>query len=444
MLARVLVVETDPLQRETLAMSLSLEGYQPILAENAEEAFAALRSRPIDLVLCALENCDADGRELMPRLARHEPHLPIILTAEADRLKLAEAAIERGAYGALQKPVERADLVLLLQRAHELKRLQALNNSLRGESERSVGHPIVAASEPMIELLENLERATDHGGPVLMIGESGTGKAAIARVLHEQSGRGHAPFVRVDCRAWSNRVTQHENQPRDQAMGQLGHLWSAAAGGTLYLEAVQSIPLEDQSQLFDNLRARIRSSRSEDPAFQAMDVQVLASASPDLQSEIEAGRFSRELAGALSGLILRVPPLRERRQDIPLLVDHFVERLAPELAPHVRGVGEEALAQLTQYPCPGNVRELESVMTRAMMLSTEERITLLALPGDLSDHNPSSDSATSLKSARRIFETEMIRSALRATGGNRTHAAKHLEISHRALLYKLKEYGIRD
>ena len=444
MLARVLVVETDPLQRETLAMSLSLEGYQPILAENAEEAFTALRSRPIDLVLCALENRDGDGRELMPQLARQEPNLPIILTAEADRLKLAEAAIERGAYGALQKPVERADLILLLQRAHELKRLQALNNSLRGESERPGDHPIVAASEPMIELLENLERATDHGGPVLISGESGTGKAAIARVLHAQSGRGHAPFVRVDCRAWPNRVSENEDQPRNQATDPIGHLWSAAAGGTLYFEAVQSVSLEDQSQLFDALRTHIRSSRSEDPAFQAMDVRVLASASSDLQSEVDAGRFSRPLADALSGLILRVPPLRERRQDIPLLVDHFVERFAPELAPHVRGVGEEALAQLTQYAWPGNVRELESVVTRALILSKEERITLLALPGDLSDRDPRSDSTNSLKSARRTFETEMIRSALRATGGNRTHAAKHLQISHRALLYKLKEYGIRD
>ena len=452
MLARVLVVESDVLQRETLAMSLSLEGYRPVLAEGAAEALACLRTQAIDLVLCSLESHDENGRELMPQLARMVPTLPIILTADADRTKLASAAIERGAYGALQKPVERAELVLLLQRAYDLKRLRSNNRSLRCEVERQLDYPIVAASEPMIELLEIVDQATDHSHPVLITGEPGAGKESIARVLHVQSGRGHAPFVVLDCRSLTEERLLEELSEPCEILGipsTTPGFQSMAAGGSLYLDHVTALSLEVQACLLRSLQEQARPKRNEDPLQQSLDVRWIASTPEDIHTETEEGRFRRDLAECLGATHLKVPPLRERKRDLPLLLDHLVGQWGPRLAPKNRGFAEDALTHLSHYSWPGNLRELESVVTRTLTLTREERITRISLPGDLLDEragevaDPSSQSF-SLKAARKAFETEVIRTALRANDGNRTHAAKQLKISQRALLYKIKEYGIRD
>ena len=449
MLASVLVIEKDVLQRETLAMSLSLEGYRPILADSAEEAWDCLKTQAIDLVLCSLDIQDDSGRELMPRLARWAPALPIILTAEADRTKLASAAIERGAYGALQKPVERAELVLLLQRAHELKQLNSKNASLQKEVERQLDYPIVAASEPMIELLEVVEQATDETDPVLITGESGTGKESIARILHAQSGRGHAPFIVVDCRALSKNLSFQTGFESSRPVSESIYAESNAVGGTVYLDEVTALSLEAQTQLLESLRDNARTKRNQDPLQRSADIRWMASTSENMEQSIERGLFCRDLAQALAGIRLNVPSLRERQHDLPLLVDHLVRQWAPRLAPGLRGFSEDALTHLSHYSWPGNLRELESLVTRTLTLTREERITRVSLPGDLLDENygevtdPTRPSF-SLKASRKAFETEVIRTALRANNGNRTHAAKRLKISHRALLYKIKEYGIRD
>ena len=449
MLASVLVIEKDLLQRETLAMSLSLEGYRPILADSAEEAWMSLRTQAIDLVLCALDFQDDEGRELMPRLARWAPALPIILTAEADRTKLASEAIERGAYGALQKPVERAELVLLLERAHELKQLRSKNGSLQKEVERQLDYPIVAASEPMIELLEIVEQATDESDPVLITGESGTGKESIARVLHAQSGRGHSPFVVVDCRSLSKDLSFQAACESSKTASESVHAESTAAGGTIYLDQVTALSLEAQAELFEYLRENTRNTRSPDPLQRSRDIRWMASTSEKIEQAIERGLFHRDLAQALGGIRLNVPPLRERQQDLPLLVDHLIRQWTPRLAPGLRGFSEDALTHLSHYSWPGNLRELESLVIRTLTLTRVERITRISLPGDLLDEHsgevsdPNSPSF-SLKASRKAFETEVIRAALRANNGNRTHAAKQLKISHRALLYKIKEYGVRD
>lgn len=449
MLARVLIVENDVLQRETLAMSLSLEGYQPILADGAEQAWACLQTQAIDLVLCSLDIQDDSGRELMPRLARWGPTLPIILTAEADQTKLASAAIERGAYGALQKPVERAELVLLLQRAHELKQLHSKNRSLQKEVERQLDYPIVAASEPMIDLLEIVEHATDQSDPVLITGESGTGKESIARVLHAQSGRGRAPFFVIDCRSLSKDLPLQAAFESSRPVSESVDAESTVSGGSVYLDQVTALCREAQTQLLEYLRENARTRRNQDPLQKSVDIRWMASASENFEKTVETGLFRRDLAEALSGVRVNVPSLRERRQDLPLLVDHLVRQWAPRLAPSLRGFSEDALTQLSHYSWPGNLRELESLVIRTLTLTREERITRVSLPGDLLDerYGEVSDPASpafSLKASRKAFETEVIRAALRANNGNRTHAARQLKISHRALLYKIKEYGIRD
>ncbi|MCH2186609.1 sigma-54 dependent transcriptional regulator [Myxococcota bacterium] len=449
MLARVLVVENDALQRETLAMSLSLEGYRPILAESPEDALRCLETQAIDLVLCSLEIQDVNGRELMPALTRWAPTLPIILTADADRTKLASAAIERGAYGALQKPVERAELVLLLQRAQDLKQLHSRNRSLEREVERQLDYPIVAASEPMIELLEIVEQATDQSDPVLITGESGTGKESIARVLHAQSGRSHAPFLFVDCRSLSDEPFFEEALAPSSRTSESADAPSSAAGGSIYLDQVAALSLEAQARLLELLQKNVRNRRNQDPLQQSTDIRWMASSSDDLDKAIETGRFRRDLADALGPIRLDVPSLRERQPDLPLLVDHLFRQWGPRLAPRLRGFSEEALAHLSRYSWPGNLRELENLVLRTLTLTREERITRVSLPGDLLDEgfgqvaDPDSPSF-SLKTARKAFETELIRTALRVNNANRTHAAKQLKISHRALLYKIKEYGIQD
>jgi two-component system response regulator AtoC len=285
---------------------------------------------------------------------------------------------------------------------------------------------------------------------VLITGESGTGKEVLARAVHAQSPRRNEAFVAVNCGAIPETLLEselfgHAKGAFTGADRARRGLLLEADGGTLFLDEIGELPTALQVKLLRVLQEEeVRPLGDSKP--RAIDLRVIAATSRDLEAEVRAGRFREDLFYRLNVVRLDVPPLRERPKDISLLVDHYFAHFRAALGKPLRGIADDALDRLVRYAWPGNVRELENVIERAVILADGDRLTLRELPENVV--RPGAAEAASqdlcLRRARRSLEADLIQRALRATGGNRTHAARLLEISHRALLYKIKEYGIRD
>jgi len=451
---RVLIVDDDDALRESLELLLAEEGYEAIAARGAEEALRIAERGAIDVVLCDLRMPGTDGFELLPQLARKLPGATLLLMSAYGSAELAIEALKRGAYDYLAKPFAPSELLLAIRKAKERERLRRANQLLRRDVQRAIGErPIVAASPVMIGVLETLERAAEFKSTVLLTGESGTGKEVLARAIHAQSPRRDEAFVAVNCAAIPENLLESElfGHARGAFTGAdraRRGLFVEAHGGTLFLDEIGELPVALQAKLLRVLQEEEVRPVGESKS-RSVDVRVIAATVRELEGDVASGRFREDLFYRLNVMRVHVPPLRERREDIPLLLDHYLAQFRESLGRPVREIGDEALAKLTGYRWPGNVRELANVIERAVILASGEQITLRELPTELvstAGAAPDSFAANdfSLRRARRAAESELIRSALRATEGNRTHAAKLLGISHRALLYKLKEYGIRD
>jgi two-component system response regulator AtoC len=397
----------------------------------------------------------------MPQISRLIPGIPIILMSTHGTEDLAVEAIGRGAYDYLSKPFQPAEIRLTLRKAHEREELRRKNDLLKRDMSRSVGErAIVAASDCMIALLELLERTAAYKSTALITGESGTGKEVIARAIHAQSPRRNAPFIAINCGAIPENLLEselfgHAKGAFTGASRAKRGLFAEADKGTLFLDEIAELPTSLQMKLLRAIQEEEIRPVGETKS-QEIDVRVIAATARNLEKEIAEGRFREDLFYRLNVVRLEIPPLRERQQDIPLLVDHFLSRLREELGKNIRSVSDEALECLVSYSWPGNVRELENMIERAMILTDGDSIEVAALPRAIQAHDSSparkklagdfgpEAESFALKPARQLFEAGFIRQALAHTNGNRTHAAKLLEISHRALLYKIKDYGIRD
>ena len=457
MLNRILIVDDDEALRESLEMILSAEGYSILLAESGERALEIVEDQDVDAVVCDLRMPGLDGFDVLPQIARKRPGIPIILMSAHGTDDLAVEAIQRGAYDYLAKPFQPAEIRLTLRKAQEREALRKRSELLERDMSRELGErAIVAASDRVIELLELMERTAAYKSTVLITGESGTGKEVFARAIHAQSPRRDAPFVAVNCGAIPENLLESElfghvkGAFTGASRGRRG-LFLEAHHGTLFLDEIAELPPSLQVKLLRAIQEEEIRPVGESKTHQ-VDVRVLAATARNLEAEIEAGRFREDLFYRLNVVRLEVPPLRERREDIPLLVDHFLGHFRVKLGKSVRRVSDEALESLVGYAWPGNVRELENMIERAVILSDGETLERTALPASLESSRSEADSGTgseapidfSMKRARQRCEADLIRRALRETDGNRTHAAKLLEISHRALLYKIKDYGLKD
>jgi two-component system response regulator AtoC len=452
---RILIIEDDEALRESLQLTLAAESYEAVTASGGAEALGLVETSTFDVVLCDLRMPGLDGLELLPQLARRMPGATLILMSAFGTADLAIEAMRRGAYDYLAKPFTPSELLLVIRKARERERLRRANHMLRREIHRAVGdRPIVAASPSMIAVLELLERAAEFKSTVLLTGESGTGKEVLARAIHAQSPRRDEAFVAVNCAAIPETLLEselfgHAKGAFTGADRARRGLFVEADGGTLFLDEIGELPSPLQAKLLRVLQEEEVRPVGESKS-RRVDVRVIAATARDLESDVAGGRFREDLFYRLNVVRVQVPPLRERREDTPLLLDHFLARFRDLLGRPVRALTDEALEKLLAYRWPGNVRELENVMERAVILAEGERIGLRELPANVvlpegsGTREEAAPSDFSLRSARRSAETELIQRALRATGGNRTHAARLLQISHRALLYKLKEYGIRD
>ncbi|MEN8183429.1 MAG: sigma-54 dependent transcriptional regulator [Myxococcota bacterium] len=448
---RILIVDDDPGLRESLELVLAAEGHPVIGAENASAALEVLQQAPVDLVLCDLRMPGMSGMELLPELVRRLPAATVIMMSAYGSADLAIEAMKRGAYDYITKPFAPSEVLLTIRKARERERLRRSNQLLRREVQRGE-RPIVAASEGMIRVLEVVERAAEFKATVLLTGESGTGKEVLARAIHAQSGRREEAFVAINCGAIPETLLESElfGHSRGAFTGAdraRRGLFVEADGGTLFLDEVGELAPSLQVKLLRVLQEEEVRPLGESKSFQ-VDVRVIAATARDLEVEVAEGRFREDLFYRLNVVRVPVPPLRERREDVPVLVDHLVARARQTLGKPIRDVADDALTRLLAYSWPGNVRELENVIERAVILAEGDRITLRDLPENVVSPQvrPGTLGAgdLSLRRARKALEADLIERALRATGGNRTHAARLLEISHRALLYKIKEYGVRS
>jgi two-component system response regulator AtoC len=454
MTTRILVIDKDPALRECLELAFSDDQLQLVVADSASEALHRIDEFPVDVVLADVAIPGLDDHELFPQLAQRLPNVALIAVTSGDPAEPLEPAVARCAYDVIARPIEPAALVPVLRRARERERLIRRSELLRRDIRRATGdQPIIAASEPMIELLEQMERIAGFKSSILLVGEPGTGKEGLARALHAQSPRRGQPFVALHCGTTSEAVIAGQLLGHGPGAG-LGSgsarrgLAAEADGGTLYLDEIGALSNETQGKILQIVRDEEYQPIGESKT-KRVDVRVIAASSRDLAGDVAVGRFLPELHDRISAHRLEVPPLRNRRKDIPLLFDHYLAHYRNSLGRSVNSITDDALERIVQYSWPGNNRELQNLVERAVMRAEGTRIVAKDLTQELADApiESSDDSRTldfALRPARKAFESEVIRRALLATDGNRTHAAKLLDISHRALLYKIKEFRIRD
>ena len=453
---RILIIDPDENSREQAefaATGLPLELVEFKRVPTAALAVAYLRCVDVDVVLCDRRVEGLDGFDIVHQIKDRLTDGAVILTGGGDPEALAEEARTRGAYDCLVRPIRASEFLLALTRVRDrVRRSRKLLNLNRQLEQTERERAIVAASEPMIQALESMEKAAEFNCPALLRGEPGTRKYLMAQAIHAQSARNAGPFIPLDCAQPREAALKHElfgSIPKPGRARTHAHrgLLAQAEGGTLFLRRVENLVPEVQTGLLRIIEENELWNESERKARQ-VDVRIVAGTSQDLAQWVADGRFDETLYERLTALSIDIPPLRHRKADIPLLIDQFLAHLQEVLGKNVGRVSTEALERLCDYPWPGNVRELRNAVEHAAILSGEEGITLAHLPSTLA-HARGTQFAESgedfaLKPARQAFEAQIIQRALAATDGNRTRAASLLAISHRSLLYKLKAYGIRD
>jgi two-component system response regulator AtoC len=362
--------------------------------------------------------------------------------------------MKAGAYDYVQKPFKPDEVVLTLRKAEERESLRRENRALRDEIRKEHRFEDILAKSPrMQEIFRTITKIADYKTTILVTGESGVGKELVARAVHHRSSRRGGPFVPVNCGAIPENLLEselfgHKKGAFTDAVHDRRGLFEEATNGTLFLDEIGELPLALQVKLLRVLEdERIR--RVGDTKDVQVDVRIVAATHRDLTAETKAGRFREDLFYRLNVLHIHCPPLRDRREDIPLLIDHFLARNNVRLGTRIRGLDTEARRLLYEYAWPGNVRELENTIERAMVLAESEQIVATDLSERIREARDPvqlqlASGELSVKKTMRIIEEILIRRALQKTKGNRTRAAEVLEISHRALLYKIKDYEITD
>ncbi len=451
----ILVVDDDPAMRHVLSVILTDHGWDARAVASAPDALRELEARDCDLVLTDVRMPGMDGLQLLREIQRLRPDLTVIVMSAYGAQEAAIEAMKAGAYDYLSKPFKRDEVVLVIRKAEERERLARENRRLRAElAEGYRPEHLVGSSAAMQEVVRQVRKIAPQKVTVLLHGESGTGKELVARMIHELSPRASFPFVAVNCGAIPGELLEselfgHVRGAFTDAVRTKKGLAAEADGGTLFLDEIGELPLGLQVKLLRFLQdEEVRPVG--DVRARKVDVRVVAATVRDLRRDVAEGRFREDLLWRLDVVAVRLPPLRERREEVLELAAHFLARLA-RLRPELRSLelSEDAREALLAHRWPGNVRELEHALERAVVLADGPVIREEDLPETVRAPPPrapapleATDGSLSIKRGTRAIEEQLIRAALERTGGNRTRAAELLEISYRALLYKIKDYGI--
>ena len=448
---RVLVIDDEENLRHYLQLILGEAGYQVAIAQDGEEGLAKMQRHAWDIILCDIKMPSMDGMALLKAAKEKGLEGTIIMMSAYGTVDTAVEAMKIGAYDYVSKPFNADEIILTLKKAEERERLREENIRLRDEVQRNYDlEHIVAQSEAMRKVFELIKKVAQHKSSVLITGESGTGKELVARAIHHNSDRREKPLISVNCGAIPENLLEselfgHVKGAFTDAVKSKRGLFEMAHEGTMFLDEVGELPQNLQVKLLRVLQdGEIR--RVGDTQASHVDVGIIAATAKDLASEVKNNRFREDLYYRLNVLPIHIPPLRERKADIPPLVEYFIDVYNRKLGLQIKGVSQGAMERFLQYPWPGNVRELENIIERAMILTEGDTIAfeglLMQVHGD-EESGPSS-SGLSIKKGAQEMEIRLIKEALKQTKGNRLRAARMLEISHKALLYKLKDYNLED
>ncbi|MEM6995143.1 MAG: sigma-54 dependent transcriptional regulator [Myxococcota bacterium] len=459
---RILVVDDEEAMRHMLDLLLRREGYEVRTADSGESALAQLQQpgpAPVDVVLTDVRMPGIGGLGLVDWLCEHRPEVTTIVMSAFGSVELALTAMHRGAYDYISKPFKQDEVVLALRKAEERLRLRrenaALKTRLAEQADRAdrLGEMLIH-SDGMRQVAKMVRKVAAFKTTVLVLGESGVGKELVSRALHGGSPRSAGPFVAVNCGAIPEALLEselfgHVKGAFTDASADKRGLFEEAEGGTLFLDEIGELPPPLQVKLLRVLQEEEIRRVGGNQAVR-VDVRVVAATSRDLQQMVDEGTFRSDLYFRVAVMPVEVPPLRERKDDIAPLIDHFVAATNARLGTSIEGVTPEALSSLVAYEWPGNVRELENTIEHASVMADGVTIDVEALPERARRRGAPANGFSmlfdeddlSVKRAQRALERELILRALERTEGNRTRAAKLLDLSHRALLYKIKDFGL--
>jgi two-component system response regulator PilR (NtrC family) len=452
---RVLVADDERSMRELLAIMLRQSGYDVTLADGGEAAIELLKTEVFDLVITDLRMRKMDGLAVLRAAKEHSPQTVVLVVTAYASTETAVEAMKLGAYDYVTKPFKLDEIRLTIANALERKRLQDENTVLKRQLRKERGFEAFIGTSPrMLEIFDTIRKTADGASTVMITGESGTGKELVARAIHHEGGRRKGPFISVNCGAVPEGLIESElfGHVKGAFTGAVANtlgLFSAADGGTLFLDEITEIPSSLQVKLLRAIQEReIR--RVGDTRDLRIDVRLIAASNRDLTKAVADGMLREDLFYRLNVIPIHLPPLRDRREDIPLLVAHFVEKLSRELGKTIRGVSPETLAVLEQYHWPGNIRELENIIERAIVLGSGEILEPGALPPDLTRPRGVHDLSIEIPEAGIDLETTLDRiehrymeAALERTGRIQTRAAELLGLSFRQFRYKLQKHGQR-
>jgi DNA-binding NtrC family response regulator len=451
----ILVVEDKESMAEMLKETLESEGYGVISAKDGVEGIGHLKEGKVDLVLTDLKLPKKGGIDILKASREENPLIPVIVMTAYGSVETAVAAMKEGAFDFITKPFDTDHLLMLIKRAIEIQRLHTENILLKEEFASKLGFPrIVGKSEKIADVAQMVQKVATTKTTVLLLGESGTGKELFARAIHNLSHRRDYPFVPINCAAIPRDLLESELFGHEKGsftgagVKKLGK-FELADKGTIFLDEVGDMDLTIQSKL---LRAIEAGEIERVGAVKAVmvDVRIVAASNKDLEKAVEDRKFREDLYYRLNVFPIRIPPLRERREDIPLLVEYFINKYCLEIKTPLKGVSKEALDMLMNYHWKGNVRELENAIERAVILCDGDTITpehfVLNRQSIFESAKRSPPLEGTLedvaKKALKIAETQKIVDVLRETRGNKSKAAEILQVSYKTLLTKIKEYGI--
>jgi two-component system, NtrC family, response regulator AtoC len=458
--AKILIVDDEEGMRDSLRVLLAQRGYEVALAADGRQGIDLLGGgESFDAVLCDLRMPNIDGLEFVDRVVAKGIESPVVMMSAYATIDLAVDAMRRGAFSFISKPFKANEVVAVLEKAIAHEALLVENRRLRKEVlDKSRFGEMIGRDDKMMEVFEAVSKIAPYKTSVLITGESGTGKELVARSLHRNSDRASGAFVAVNCGAIPETLLESElfghmkGAFTDAHADKIG-LFERAHGGTLFLDEIAETPARLQVKLLRALQdGEIRPVGS--PQSKIVDVRIVAATKQYVDKLVADGIFREDLFYRLSVFPIALPPLRERPGDIPLLVDHFIRVYGARLGIRIKGIRSKALALLMEHNWPGNVRELENAIERAVVLAESLYIETKNLPEkirrritgeiDNSSELPLASGDLSVKHNARVMEEIVMRKALIKTRGNKSAAARLLDISHRTLLYKMQKYGIGD
>jgi two-component system response regulator HydG len=446
----ILVVDDDLAHRTMLRTLLGGWGYEVAEADDGGKAVEAVSRKPFDLILMDIRMLKVSGLEALAEIKRFNPAIPVIIMTAYASVETAVKALKEGAYDYLTKPLDFDELKLIIERATEHSRLREENRHLREslasqfDSQNLIGH-----SPAMTRLIETMVQVAPSEATVLITGESGTGKEMIAGAIHFNSLRKNGPFVKINCAAITETLLEselfgHEKGAFTGAEKRKEGKFRQAERGTIFLDEVSEMSPAMQVKLLRVLQERDITRVGGDEVIK-VDVRVIAATNKDLMREIEARRFRDDLYYRLNVVTLNVPPLRERREDIPLIATHFLTVFAKKNSKSIKGFTPQAMDRLMKYDWPGNVRELMNAVERAVVLSRSEYLDEEAFTLVLKTGQQEAEMSVQIGASEPSLESvekETVLKALETAGGNKSEAARRLGITRRTLHLKLKKYGV--